>query len=378
LIMSLKDNLNQAIKEILRKDGAPAPKAAPPDLDKIVREQTVAPSQTSYSADNADSLTPDSVPRVPDADAVLRAVRGSESVVYPKGGAVDALLGGDGTRSFDEPDYMSAGRSPGEPKPARPTADGYGEAGYGQAAQGYGQTGYGQAAQGYGQAGGGYGQTAQGYGQAGGGYGQTAQGYGQAGAGYGQVGGGYGQAGGGYGQSGYNAAGRYPIPGYDSPEPERFEVEETTIISRNTVIDGNIRAFANVSIEGSVKGDIRITKDVSMSGRVVGDIECNNSSFTGASMQGNVVSKGQVQLDRDSLLLGDITSQYLNINGKIKGNVDVGGKAEFKSEAYILGNISAATITVIDGANIQGYVNTTAFRDTTVNVFPESISVEPE
>jgi cytoskeletal protein CcmA (bactofilin family) len=115
-----------------------------------------------------------------------------------------------------------------------------------------------------------------------------------------------------------------------------------------------------------------------MSGRVVGDIECNNSSFTGASMQGSVMSKGQVQLDRDSLLLGDITAQYLNINGKIKGNVDVGGKAEFKSEAYILGNISAATITVIDGANIQGYVNTTAFRDSTANVFPESITVEAE
>jgi cytoskeletal protein CcmA (bactofilin family) len=341
--MSLKDNFNQAIKEILRKDGTPAPKAAPPDLDKIVREQTAAPAQTGYNAETAgDSLTPDSVPRVPDADAVLRAVRGSENVVYPKGGAVDALLGGDSSQSFDEPDYMSAGRSPGEPKPIPPKAPNFTQGA--QAAAGA-------------------------YGQAIPGYGQTAQGYGQ-GSGYGQ--------GGGYGQSGYNPAGRYPIPGYDSPEPERFEVEETTIISRNTVIDGNIRAFANVSIEGSVKGDIRITKDVSMSGRVIGDIECNNSSFTGASMQGNVVSKGQVQLDRDSLLLGDITSQYLNINGKIKGNVDVGGKAEFKSEAYILGNISAATITVIDGANIQGYVNTTAFRDSSANVFPESISVDPE
>jgi cytoskeletal protein CcmA (bactofilin family) len=115
-----------------------------------------------------------------------------------------------------------------------------------------------------------------------------------------------------------------------------------------------------------------------MSGRVVGNIECNNSNLTGASMQGNVVSKGQVELDRDSLLLGDISAGYGNINGKIKGNVDIGGKAEFKSESYILGNISAATITVIDGANIQGYVNTTAFRDNTQNVFPESILIEQE
>jgi cytoskeletal protein CcmA (bactofilin family) len=113
-----------------------------------------------------------------------------------------------------------------------------------------------------------------------------------------------------------------------------------------------------------------------MSGRVVGDIECNNSALTGASMQGNINSKGQVELDRDSLLLGDISAQYLNLNGKIRGSVDIGGKAEFKSEAYVLGNISAATITVIDGANIQGYVNTTAFRDNTANVFPEAITVD--
>jgi cytoskeletal protein CcmA (bactofilin family) len=343
--MSLKDNFNQAIKEILRKDGAVAPKTPAPDLDKIVREQTAEQPRANTASQNEDfsdsagaedSLTPSGASRVQDADAVLRAVKGAEgTTLYPRGGAVDSLLGQNPRQAFEEPapDYMSAGRNPGEPRPA-----GYNTSGFTGQAQNTNSTGYAQNA-----------------------------GFSQ-GAAPNQ----------GYNPNGYSPAGRYPIPGYDSPEPERFEIEETTIISRNTVIDGNIRAFANVAVEGSVKGDIRVTKDVSMSGRVVGDIECNNSSFTGASMQGSVTSKGQVQLDRDSLLLGDITAQYLNINGKIKGNVDVGGKAEFKSEAYILGNISAATITVIDGANIQGYVNTTAFRDSTANVFPEAISVESE
>jgi len=160
-----------------------------------------------------------------------------------------------------------------------------------------------------------------------------------------------------------------------TPEPAYYETEETTVISRNTIIDGNIRSFANITIDGSVKGDVKITKNISVTGKVVGDIECNNSTMTGASMQGNILSKGQVQVDRDSLLLGDIAAQYLDLNGKIKGNIDVGGKAEFKTDAVILGNITASTITVLDGATIQGYVNTTFLQENSADIFPDTIAV---
>lgn len=158
----------------------------------------------------------------------------------------------------------------------------------------------------------------------------------------------------------------------DSPY---YETEETTIISRNTMISGNIRSFANLSVDGSVKGDINITKNISVTGKVVGDIACSNSVMTGASMQGNISSKGQVQLDRDTILLGDISAQYLDLNGKIKGNIDIGGKAEFKTDAIVMGNITASTITVLDGATIQGYVNTTFLQESTSTIFPDAIAV---
>lgn len=166
-----------------------------------------------------------------------------------------------------------------------------------------------------------------------------------------------------------------PFPPQQPQEPPYFDTEETTIISRNTIIDGNIRSFANINIEGSVKGDVQISKNANMSGKVVGDLTCNNAVMVGSSMQGNVLSKGQVKLDRDSLILGDIAAQYLDMNGKIKGNVDVGGKAEFKTDAIIFGNINAATITVLDGATIQGFVNTTFLQETSSNIFPEAIAV---
>ena len=153
------------------------------------------------------------------------------------------------------------------------------------------------------------------------------------------------------------------------------ETEETTIISRNTRISGDISSFANINVEGSVQGNIKLTKNIAVSGKVVGNIECNNAVMAGAQMQGSISSKGQVQIDHDSILLGDIDTQYLDLNGRIQGNVEVGGKAEFKNDAIIVGDITASTISVIDGAIIRGFVNTTFMQDSTSNVFPEAITV---
>lgn len=167
----------------------------------------------------------------------------------------------------------------------------------------------------------------------------------------------------------------HPV-GHEPNGSPYYESEETTIISRNIVISGGtITGFANVKIDGGIKGDVRITKDVSVTGKVVGDIECNNAVMSGSSIQGSVASKGQVRMDRDSVLLGNVDTQYLDMNGRIKGNVDVSGKAEFKTDAVIVGDITASTITVLDGAVIKGYVNTTFLQESQSNIFPEAITV---
>ena len=59
-------------------------------------------------------------------------------------------------------------------------------------------------------------------------------------------------------------------------------------------------------------------------------------------------------MDSDTILLGNINTQYADVNGKVKGNIEVGGKAELGSDAVIIGDINASTISVLDGAVIQG------------------------
>lgn len=160
--------------------------------------------------------------------------------------------------------------------------------------------------------------------------------------------------------------------------PYRSDVDdnETTIISKNTVIDGNIRSFANMSIDGNIKGNVETTKDIDLNGKVVGDIACNNATMRTSQVQGNVRMKGNAFMERDTLLIGDLTSTYANVNGKIKGNLGISGKAELKSDAVVFGDISASTITVNDGAIIQGYVSTTFLnKEESKNIFPDAITI---
>ena len=155
------------------------------------------------------------------------------------------------------------------------------------------------------------------------------------------------------------------------------DTDEVTVISRNTVIDGNVRSLANMQVDGNIKGNVETTRDVEMSGKIVGDVTCNNANMNSAAMQGNVSLKGKLRMDRDTILIGDLTSQYADVNGRIRGKLEIGGKAELKRDAIVFGDINASTIAVTDGAIIQGYVNTTFLsKEDSRSVFPEAISLD--
>lgn len=351
--MSLKDNFNQALKEILKNDGIVGDDLSKASKKKSELDRFIDPPQPE-SAASSDFGSADNDYSEPNTASEPEPVPQPSPYVQSAQNVSQF-----GTRPAQQPS-----------QPAQQPNYGGQSGQYGQQGGQYGQQGM-NPMQGGAMPGGnqnmGYGGTPNmGYGGApnmGGGYGGTPNmGYGGAP----NMGGGYG---------GGSVPPTPPMYGSSDPESPYYETEETTIISRNTIINGNIRSFANVNIDGSVKGDVRITKNISVAGKVVGDVECNDSTMTGASMQGNLASKGRVQMDRDTIILGDITSQYLDMNGKIKGNVEVGGKAEFKTDAVIMGNITASTITVLDGATIQGYVNTTFLQESSQSIFPETIAV---
>ena len=173
------------------------------------------------------------------------------------------------------------------------------------------------------------------------------------------------------------AAAPAPVPGNVNANRAAGISDEVTVISKNTVIDGNVRSLANMQVDGNIKGNVETTRDIDMTGKVVGDMKCNNATMNSAAMQGNVAIKGKMRMDRDTILIGDLTSQYADVNGRIRGKLEIAGKAELKRDAIVFGDINASTIAVTDGAIIQGYVNTTFLsKEDSRNAFPDAISLD--
>ncbi len=184
--------------------------------------------------------------------------------------------------------------------------------------------------------------------------------------------------GGGYGGN-QNYGGGFVPPASGNVNANRAAgvTDEVTVISKNTVIDGNVRSLANMQVDGNIKGNVETTRDIEMTGKVVGDIKCTNANMNSAAMQGNLTTKGKMRMDRDTILIGDLTSQYADVNGRIRGKLEIAGKAELKRDAIVFGDINASTIAVTDGAIIQGYVNTTFLsKEDSRNAFPEAISLD--
>jgi cytoskeletal protein CcmA (bactofilin family) len=154
------------------------------------------------------------------------------------------------------------------------------------------------------------------------------------------------------------------------------QAEEMTIISKSTMIVGDVRSLANVTIDGNVRGKVEVLKDATVRGMIVGDLTCNNSDMQGSSIQGNVFTKGSAYIDNDSILLGDLKAQYASIDGKVKGNMDIGSKIELRENAIVAGNINTNTISIADGANVRGFVNTTFLSENGDSAFPKQVVIE--
>lgn len=350
--MSIKDNFSQAVKELWKKDGLEenpeqgAPVAGgPSELSQYLNEPDVsANNATEVNAAGVALETP--YYRDPATNQPI-----NPNTQQPVGAAQPASQQ---AAPAQQPQQAAPVQQPQQPQQTY-TAP---QQTYGAQQQAYNnapQQNYGAQPQGYG--------AQQGY---------NPQANAGAPAQQGGFGGGYAPQGNGYG-NGYVP----PAAGGGNSMQTPSDTDEITVISKNTIIDGNVRSLANMQVDGNVKGNVQTTRNIEMSGKVVGDITCNNANMNSAAMQGNVTLKGKVRMDRDTILIGDLTSQYADINGRVRGKLEIGGKAELKRDAIIFGDINASTIAVTDGAIIQGYVNTTYLsKDDSRNVFPEKIAFD--
>lgn len=129
---------------------------------------------------------------------------------------------------------------------------------------------------------------------------------------------------------------------------------KVTTISKGTSIVGELHSDSDIEMLGNMKGNILTKGNINVCGKVLGDIKGANIDLTSCTVQGNIIAAGTLNIDSDSVLIGDIRSENLLINGKLKGNAQIKNMITCQNAAIILGNVTAAVASINEGAKLQG------------------------
>lgn len=135
-------------------------------------------------------------------------------------------------------------------------------------------------------------------------------------------------------------------------------VYDTSVISRDTIVTGNITTNSDLTVLGQVKGDIAAKGHIYVCGAVDGQITCDSIAMSACTVEGNIIAQTGIIQDADSTLVGDVQAQNLTAAGKIVGNVTADNCISLKSTAVIIGNLNFRDLSVEQGAVLRGEINT--------------------
>ena len=112
---------------------------------------------------------------------------------------------------------------------------------------------------------------------------------------------------------------------FTSKEEKRVAEEisnSSNTIGKGTFLEGNVETFGNIRIEGKVTG--------------------------------NVKSKSKVALGPSSFVQGNVIAQNADLEGEVKGRIEVAELLVLKTTAVIHGDIIAGKLVVESGAVFNG------------------------
>lgn len=142
----------------------------------------------------------------------------------------------------------------------------------------------------------------------------------------------------------------------DNVESDVPADNEATIISKSAIINGELTVQGDVHMFGKIKGNLTAYGNLEIAGKVIGNVAGNDVELSRCELKGDINAKGFVFMDKESIMIGNLTSQDITLDGKVKGDVNASHKIYVRSNAIIVGNVKAAMIAIDEGAALQGQV----------------------
>lgn len=131
--------------------------------------------------------------------------------------------------------------------------------------------------------------------------------------------------------------------------------KKATIITKSTIIAGNISTEDDLIIDGSVCGDVDCKGELTISGEVAGNAIAASINIKTSKFDGDVRSEGKIDINEGTVVLGNIYGESANIAGAVKGEIIVTNEARLEPTAIVKGNIRAKSVQIEHGAVLQGF-----------------------
>ncbi|MDF2801201.1 MAG: hypothetical protein K0S61_1104 [Anaerocolumna sp.] len=138
-------------------------------------------------------------------------------------------------------------------------------------------------------------------------------------------------------------------------EPVDFDETEVTIITKTTVIGGNMHSEGSLEVMGTINGDVSCQGKLSVIGSVTGNCTAGEVYVGSKRLVGSITCRTSVKIGLGTVILGNIIASEGTIAGAVKGDIDINGPVVIDSSAIIKGNIKAQSIQINNGAIIEGF-----------------------
>jgi cytoskeletal protein CcmA (bactofilin family) len=96
--------------------------------------------------------------------------------------------------------------------------------------------------------------------------------------------------------------------------PKEKTFDSTSLLSQNIKIEGEIRGEENLHVDGQIKGSVKLNGDIFIGsfGVVEADVEADNIVIQG-KVTGNVLARQQLEIQPSGKLIGDCSARSIDI-----------------------------------------------------------------
>lgn len=135
---------------------------------------------------------------------------------------------------------------------------------------------------------------------------------------------------------------------------DSFMEADTTYITKNTVINGDLRTDGCIDLIGTVNGAVSCDGKLIIGGFIKGDVQVGELYANAARVEGDVHVVDAAKIGVGTVIVGNVFAGSAVIAGAVKGDIDVQGPVIVDSTAVIMGNIKSKSVQINNGAVIEG------------------------